>query len=168
MLTYSALREMQKKETESAALVGVEPDFYEKVARLLERKKQEAQESNSLLTIREYENIKKVIQGIQGKREEKIALLALRGEHEGRGLSHEETQLLQNLVEAISQARTTVKNVWESEPRRLPRQIRILREVEQYTGLDNHLYGPFKTGEQPLLPKEEIDWLLKAKMAELL
>ncbi|HLC69211.1 MAG TPA: hypothetical protein VJH24_05200 [Candidatus Bilamarchaeaceae archaeon] len=165
MLTYAALREIQKKEMESAAIVPVEENFYQQLAHLLERKKEEAQQSNSLLTIREYENIKKITQSIQSKREEKMALMALRGAHSGEGLALEERTLLEKLLDAIEESRRTVKMVWESE--RVRPKIRILKEVEQYKGVDEQVYGPFKPGEELELPKEETDWLLKAQLAKL-
>lgn len=166
MITYSLLREIQKKEMESAALVPVEDNFYEQLAQLLEQKKKEAQKSNSLLTIREYENIKKIVQTLQSKREEKIALVALRGEGEGHGLSHEEKILLKNLCNAIKQARGAVKGVWE-KPGIVPKKVRMLKEVEKYKGIDDNVYGPFKSGQELVLPPSEVEWLLKSKMAEL-
>ena len=166
MFNYTTLREIQKKEMESSAFVPVENDFYEQLAKLLEQKHNEAQQSNSLLAIREYENIKKIIQTIQNKREEKIALMALRGNVESTGLSQEETQLLKKLHADIQQSRATVKKVWESE-QSTAKKVRIMKEVERYKGLDNNIYGPFKPGEELLLPKEEAEWLLKANLAEL-
>ena len=84
-LTYSALREIQKKEMESSEIVKVEPDFYEQVSTLLRERKLAAMNDDSMSALKEYENIRKIASGIQAKREEKIFLMALRGDkiHEG-------------------------------------------------------------------------------------
>jgi len=169
MLNYSELRDIQRKEMESSAIVSLPEDFYRSVSALLTKKNGEAISSKSLLTIKEYENIKKIILAIQSKREEKIVLMAVRGEREGVGLTSEERDLLKELSSIIKKSREAVKSVWDSEDA-LPansRRIKILKDVSQYRGLDNSLYGPFRQGEEQMLPRAEAEWLLKAGMAEI-
>jgi DNA replication initiation complex subunit (GINS family) len=169
MLNYSELRDIQRKEMESSAIVSLPEDFYRSVSGLLIKKSSEAVSSKSLLTIKEYENIKKIILAIQSKREEKIVLMAVRGEREGVGLTSEERDLLKELSSIIKKSREAVKSVWDSEDA-LPvnsRRIKILKDVSQYRGLDNSLYGPFRQGEEQMLPRAEAEWLLKAGMAEI-
>lgn len=48
------------------------------------------------------------------------------------------------------------------------RRIRLLQDVTPYKGLDNAVYGPFRKGDECTLPPPEAEWLLKARMAELL
>lgn len=166
MLTYSALREIQKKEMESAALVKVDENFYEQVAELLEKKKEEALISKSILTIKEYENIKKIIATIQLKREEKLVLMAIRSKVTEEGLTTREKKTLEGISDIIAKNRTAISETWSIDQSTNIRRIKIIKDVEQYKGLDNVIYGPFRMGEQPLLPKEEIEWLLKSRMAE--
>lgn len=169
MLNYSELRDIQRKEMESSAIVSLPEDFYRSVSGLLIKKGSEAVSSKSLLTIKEYENTKKIILAIQSKREEKIVLMAVRGEREGVGLTSEERDLLKELSSIIRKSREAVKSVWDSEDA-LPansRRIKILKDVSQYRGLDNSLYGPFRQGEEQMLPRAEAEWLLKAGMAEI-
>jgi DNA replication initiation complex subunit (GINS family) len=170
MLGYSDLREIQKREMESSALVMLSDDFYSLISQLLAKKGGDAIASKSLLAIKEYENIKKIVIAIQAKREEKIVLMALRGEREGAGLTIEERRMLKDLSEIVGKYREIVKSVWESESSAPPagKRIKIMKEVSQYRGLDNSLYGPFRSGEEALVPIAEADWLLKAGMAELL
>ena len=170
MLNYSDLRDIQKKEMESSAIVSLPPDFYQEVSQLLSTKSEEAHSSKSLLAIKEYENIKKIIISIQAKREEKIVLMAVRGEGEGAGLTAEEKEMLKGLSSIIKKSRDTVKNVWDSKDS-LPdssRRIKIIKDVAQYRGLDNSIYGPFKQGEEQMLPQPEVEWLLRAGLAQLL
>jgi DNA replication initiation complex subunit (GINS family) len=169
MLNYSELRNIQKKEMESSAIVSLPPDFYQSISQLLSKKSTDAHSSKSLLAIKEYENIKKIVISIQTKREEKIVLMAVRGEQEGAGLTTEEKEMLKELSSIIVKSRDMVKNVWESKDS-LPdgsRRIMVIKDVAQYRGLDNSVYGPFKKGEEQMLPQSEAEWLLKAGLAEI-
>ena len=169
MLNYSELRDIQRKEMESSAIVRLPEDFYSAVSGMLTKKAAEAAESKSLLTIKEYENTKKVVMSIQAKREEKIVLMAVRGEREGAGLTAEEKELLKELSSIIKKSRENVKNAWTSEePARADSQrVKLLKDVSQYRGLDNALYGPYKESSEQVLPRAEAEWLLKAGMAEI-
>ena len=167
MITYAFLREIQKKETESASLTKLPDDFYEGVSSFLKEKKDEALSSQSILIIKEYENIKKVVKTIQLRREEKLILLALRSQSAPDSLPRLETQLLDELSKLVSSYRQTVLDVWSSEVSQSSlKKIKIVREVERYKGLDNQVYGPFKAGDETLVPLQEAQWLLKSHLAE--
>ena len=171
MLNYSDLRDIQKREMESSAVVNLPDDFYKVISELLSQKQEQAKSSQSLLVIKEYENMKKIMMSVAMKREEKIVLMALRGEEEGNGLTSEEKEMLKELSSIIKRSRNNVKNVWnkeqpESEPQR--QRIKLLKDVDQYRGSDDSVYGPFKQGDEKVLPIPEAQWLKKAGMAELL
>ncbi|MBU0531912.1 hypothetical protein KKB44_00285 [Candidatus Micrarchaeota archaeon] len=168
MFDYSALRDIQKKEMESSAIVNLSDDFYQIISELLSKKKKDALSSQSLLAIKEYENIKKIVLSISAKREEKIALMAVRGEGDLSGLTTEEKQMLKDLTSIIIKSRESVKNVWSAISSISERRIKILKNVAQYRGLNDSLYGPFEEGEEKTLPLAEAEWLLKAGMAEML
>src|SRR3989344_4523713 len=93
-LDYSYLRDIQRRESESAALVPVDNDFYDTVSEFLSAKQKEAIESNSLLVIKECENLKRIVMSISSKREEKIVLMALRNENNIDGLTKEEKEIV--------------------------------------------------------------------------
>jgi len=169
MLNYSVLRDIQKKESDSAAIVRLEPSFYDDASHFIADKKKEARESGSILAIKEYENLRKIVNAIQTRREEKIALMAVRGESEMPGLAKEEGALLRELSNSIKECRGKIAEVYDGKddaPRL--RKVRILKDIEPYTGLDKAVYGPFRSGEEPFLPALEADWLLKSKLAEIL
>lgn len=154
---------------ESSSLVTLSDEFYDSISMLLTNKKKEILTSGSILTIKEYENIKKIIVSIQNKREEKIVLLAVRGETNPIGLASSEKEMLKELSAIIKRTRDRIKNVWDNDDNLTgsSRRVKALTDVAQYKGLDEKIYGPFKSGEEYLLPLAEADWLLKAKMAEL-
>jgi DNA replication initiation complex subunit (GINS family) len=167
-MDYSALRDIQRSEMQSSAIVKLPEDFYQLISRLLQEKQDEALSAKSLGAIKEHENIKKIVRSIAAKREEKIVLMAVRGETSGEGLTAEEKELLKGLTSIIMKSRETVKSVWESEtPAPVDSQkVKMLKDIEKYRGLDNTIYGPFKEGDETLLPKPEADWLRKSGMAE--
>ncbi|VVC04728.1 Uncharacterised protein [Candidatus Bilamarchaeum dharawalense] len=170
VLNYSELRDIQKREMDSSAIVSLPEDFYHTVSQLLAKRNAEAVVSKSLLAIKEYENIKKIILAITAKREEKIVLMAVRGEKEGIGLTLEEREMLKELSSIIKKSRIDMQAIWASEDPTAgnSRKIKVLKDISQYRGLDNAVYGPFKQGDEQMLPKAEAEWLLKAGMAEIL
>lgn len=168
MLNYANLRDIQRRELESSALVKLQDNFYTEVADFLKTKKQEALKDNSMLSLREFENIKRIVRAIQVKREEKIVLMAIRGESTAMGLTSEESEMLKGLFSIIMKSRSHLAGVYGEVPKvSSEKQVRLLQEVEEYKGLDNNTYGPFKKGEERTLPSDEAKWLVQAGMAEL-
>ncbi len=170
-LDYSVLREIQKKEMESTTLVHFDEDFYIRASEFLKGKKEAAFSSGSTQAIREYENIKRMINAIKERREEKIILMAIRGEESRSGLAPEEEEMLNGLSDCIRKFRDKIGVILAEEKKamiqkRNVRRIKFLRNVEPYKGIDNNVYGPFKNGEEIELPADEAEWLLKAKIAE--
>jgi len=45
-------------------------------------------------------------------------------------------------------------------------EIKFIRDLVAYKGLDDSIFGPFKSGEVASLPEEEAVWLVKEKLAE--
>ncbi len=166
-INYSALREIQKKEMDSTKIVVLEKDFYSEASKFLESRKAEAFGSGSSLPIREYENIKKIIHSIKERREEKIVLMAIRGEETHKGLTPEESELLKELSGSVRKFREKVTGSFPEKPvKKNIRKVKLLKDVDPYKGLDNNVYGPYKSGEEIELPPTEAEWLLKAKLAE--
>lgn len=170
-IDYALLREIQRKELSSSKLSEVGDEFYSQVASFLEAKKADAFSSNSMMKIREYENLQKIVSAIKEKREEKIFLMALRGEKVNGELTSEERTLFNQLASNVRQFRSGVAACCPEEPQRNetePLRVRIINDIEAYKGLDGNTYGPFKKDELVSLPKAEVDWLTKSKIAEML
>jgi len=168
MLSYSYLREIQKKELESGALVQLGDDFYSKVSDFIEQKKKDAMESKSIISIREYENTTKIILAIQGRREEKILLMALRNEKSDIGLTKEEKKMFADVRETLSGYRGSVGEITNvSEKKSTMKKVKMNDHVSEYKGTDNNVYGPFSKDNEYIIPREEAEWLVKEKMATL-
>lgn len=167
MLNYSKLRDIQKKETDSAQIVKLDPAFWREAADFIADKKKEAMEGQSILAIKEYENIRRIIAAIQMRREEKIVLMAVRGEKDMPGLTKEEGALLRDLSVRVHKCRDDISDIWNGKKMdETTKKVRILKDIEPYTGLDDNTYGPFSSGDEPFLPQAEADWLVKSNMAE--
>ncbi len=161
-MDFGELREIEKKELSTSLPTQLPENFYDIVKELLEEKRKEAVVTCSIDAVKEYENIKKTVKIISQKREEKIILLALRGQ-EAEGLTREERELWEKVQEAVGKMREKVERFLESEVR-----VKIIKPVAQYKGMDNKLYGPFNVGEEKVLPSQEAKLLLEAGLAELI
>ncbi|MDD5337758.1 MAG: DNA replication complex GINS family protein [Candidatus ainarchaeum sp.] len=167
MLNYSLLREIQKKEIESFEPVKVDKDFYAQLRQFLELKKSAALKSQSLMDMRELENVKKVAKSIMAKRKEKLLMLSSLSEGEVDGLTDEEQAFLRELRRISSDSFGPLECIFE-EPRddHSRMRLKVVKTIDAYKGFDNNIYGPFKEGEEITLPEEEAELLLKSKMAE--
>ncbi len=183
MLTYSRLRELQRSEMQNAELASLEEGFYPELRAFLEARKAEALSSQNLLVIRECENVKKIAKGIINKRMEKIVLISIRGKSDVKGLTPEEREFLLRLKDVVDKNEAAMHGLVDAEkgisvsgtdavvvggPKANIKRIKFTKDISPYKGLDEKVYGPFRSGEEAELPGEEAQWLLKEKMAELL
>lgn len=166
MLTYAVLRDIQKREMESSAIVALQDGFYAEVADFLAKKKEEALHGDSMLPLREYENTRKIFRDVQAKREEKIVLMAIRGESAGSGLTPEEREMLAELSATIARGRERVTAMVGGGRQPARKRVRLLKDMDKYKGMDNAVYGPFREGEEQALPPGEAEWLVQNGMAE--
>jgi len=168
-IDYGVLRDIQRQELSSPRLTRLNDDFYSQTIEFLSAKKDEAFSSNSILKIREYENLQKIVVSIKEKREEKIFLMALRGEKVNGSLTPEEKELFNELVFVLKKFRNEINDFDEDqeETRKEALKVKLIKDIEAYKGLDGSTYGPFKKDELVSLPKSEVDWLVKAKIAEM-
>jgi len=168
-IDYGLLRDIQRQEISSPKLTRLDEEFYSQIKEFLSAKKDDAFSSNSILKIREYENLQKIIVSIKEKREEKIFLMALRGDKVNGSLTPEEKQLFNELVEVLRKFREdtdgSIEEVEKTREEQL--KVKVIKDIEAYKGLDGNVYGPFKKEELVSLPKAEVDWLVKAKIAEM-
>lgn len=171
MLNYSKLRELQRSETANAELCRLEEDFYFRLREFLATRKEAALSGNDLLSIKEYENVKKIAGSLVEKRMEKIVLAALRGKGEVAGLTSEEEEFLSRLASTIKENQEKMHGLLEEGPEGADgniKKIKLLKDITPYKGLDNRTYGPFKSGEVAEVPVEEAKFLLREGTAEML
>lgn len=167
MLTYSHLREIQKKEMESLELVKIEKDFYVQLRQFIETKKVSALKIPSFMEMRELENIRKVAKSIVAKRKEKLLTFSAISLCEIEGLAEEEQIFLSKMKKIAKEEFAGIDTIFEDSVEEIDKtKLKIVKAIDAYKGSDNNIYGPFKEGEEIFLPEEEAEWLLKSKMAE--
>lgn len=166
MIGYSLLRDIERQELTQASLTRLPPDFYENVKKYVAELEMKMGDGG-IMVIREYENVKRIIKRIMEKREEKIVLLAVRG-IESENLTEEERGLFYSIKERIDEYRKNFE--YEESKNSIKKErikkIRMLKEVAAYTAPNGNVYGPFKEQEEVVLPYEEANILVKAKLAE--
>lgn len=47
-------------------------------------------------------------------------------------------------------------------------KVKMLKDIPAYNGADDLLFGPFKAGEERMVPESEARWLVTGKLAESL
>ncbi len=179
-LNYIELRRLQQEEKSSAALVMLPSDFYAQAELILKSKKESFGKSHSIMDIREYENTAKIVREIHSMRQQKIILRALRlGTHNDTGgMTVEEHHLYDQVCAIIEDSKRRFENSFSEKTTIISttdghngrtsslKNVRFLKEVPAFTGLDNNVYGPFKPGEIGALPESETSALLKGRIAE--
>ncbi|MGB9719040.1 MAG: hypothetical protein ACPL06_00395 [Candidatus Anstonellales archaeon] len=165
MITYSVLRDIERQELTQASLAPLPEDFYEK-AKNYAMELEVKINSGGVMVLREYDNVKRIIKRIIEKRGEKVVLLAVRG-IESENLTKEEKDLFYSIKERMEEYRRNF-SVGETESVKKDRvkKIRMIKKVEAYTAPDGNVYGPFREREEVVLPSEEANTLLRAKLAE--
>ncbi len=184
MLNYSRLRELQRSEMQNAELSKLDENFYSELKAFLEARKAEALGTQNLLVIRECENVQRIAKAVINKRMEKLVLISLRGKAEVPGLTPEERGFLSRLRGVVEENEAAMHGLIEVEKcegkvsagdavvvggkAENIKRIKFIKDISPYKGLDEKVYGPFKSGDEAELPGEEAQWLLKEKIAELL
>lgn len=172
MLNYSRLRELQRSEMQNAELVKLEDGFYSELKAFLEAREAEARTTQNLLVMKECENVRRIAKALINKRMEKIVLVSIRGRDDVPGLTHEEREFLAKLRDVVKEREAAIINFMEEKKCEDNtdniKRIKFVKDISPYKGLNEKVYGPYKTGEEAELPAEEAQWLLKEKMAELL
>lgn len=172
MLTYSKLRELQRAEMQNAELSKLEDGFYVELKAFLGAREGEARSTQNLLVMKECENVKRIARAVINKRMEKIVLVSIRGRDEVPGLTGEERDFLSRLRGVVSEREAAMLGIVEERACEAKtdniKRIKFVKDISPYKGLNEKVYGPYKSGEEAELPGEEAQWLLKEKMAELL
>ncbi|MCX8197222.1 MAG: hypothetical protein N3G80_02820 [Candidatus Micrarchaeota archaeon] len=179
-ITYKQLRDLVREEKAQPGLCRLPPEFYESVKEFLASKYKELQTERSLMQMREFENSIATIKEISAIRRQKILFEAIRsgGAHTGRveQMTKEEHELYDRICAIISQDNERIDALLsgfeKGEQNMLPsssklKKVRFTKDVPAYRGSGSKIFGPFKGGEEELLPSEEAEWLIKGKLAEL-
>jgi DNA replication initiation complex subunit (GINS family) len=176
-LNYKRLRDLQRQEKEGAALVELPEDFIRGLEAFLDARRAEAESSHSIVEMREFENVIRIVREIFSIRRQKITFRAVRSgmAHETGGMSAEEHRLYDSLCSVLSESTVELEGMLGKASKiKIPagvaadanlKKVRLTKAIPAYRGADSVTYGPFLEGQEISLPLSEADWLLASKMA---
>lgn len=174
VLTFKFLRELQKKERDSAELQKLDETFYSLVAEYLASKERLAKvdATNSFSEQKEMENLMPVIEYILDRREQKIvsaALKASRSDIKMKNMLPQEEELFDKLCIIIKDFRNKIEQSLK-EPKRETKdikklQLKLLCEIPAIVAEDGQSYGPFKEGDVYSIPSKTAEILIKNEKA---
>lgn len=181
IITYEALREIQRQERKSEKLYALHENFYDSVKTYFSRKVEDE------ISATELKNAKAILQDIADRRERKILNLALRGARalektDTRSMTLKEKELCTALLDILKNYRTDINYINSESMQREQKKdapepkaeelvsytkVRILEDLPEIIGSDMENYGPFKNGEIIELPKENADIFVEKGKAEI-
>jgi len=166
-ITFELIRRIQREEQRSPKLVKLPENFYRNINSYLQQKKIliEKEEKNVGVEIK---NIERLIEDVYNRRERKIlnlVLIFVRTNIKPENLIDEEKVLFDQLVELITHRRVEIlSSVFEFKS--LQRTVVFKEGIPQFIGSDMKEYGPFKAGEEAVIPEENAKLLIEKGIAE--
>jgi len=177
VITFAEIREVHRKERESAKLVPLPDTFWkdvaeyfaEKMRKYEDLKKTSSKFTDKVLTQfeRELRNAGNVLIELYTIREKKMLMLAW-GEVGGskadtRALTPEEREVFERIVEELRSARDRIlanamagekieSREEEKEEEEEMVRIKVLEKIPAFLGTDLNLYGPYEPGQVVELP----------------
>jgi len=191
-LTYEELRRIQSREREPG-ISKIQDDFYMQLPSLISKYRTakdsgEHREYENILKILKYIHSRRVDKILTA------SINSIRGVETPSGLLKEELEVYRKFAEIIKSENerfekglcsnfsnyNTVSS--ESEIVAAPESkekeqvgkgsatscfsVKIVKDIDEFVGLDGKVYGPYKTGIEAVLPVKEAETLLKMKMVE--
>lgn len=197
VITYDVLYEILRREKFRHELQELDEDFFKKVVKYINEKKAifESQKSKESVfsqlelqkTVKQYENIQKILTELYERRENKIAQLALfdskkQERIKEKDMLQEEYELYLDLEQTLRTFREGIMNNLINgnlpkiihEPKILKTEekkqnnilIRFLHPVPKFVGEDLTNYGPFEAEDVANLPEKITDILISSKRAK--
>ena len=183
---YEKLRRVQISERSSNKLSEIEGDMYREAEGYIDKLKEKLTKNWDMRTVREIENCEKVLQDIKRRRAEKILVYALNEVYNDlnplTGLASEEVQLYEKIKKIIDEYKNGVEisedeNEIREEVKREVNSdtvknenkdiinVKVLKDLPKFKGLDGSEYGPFAAGSVYSVPKTEGEVLIKRNVA---
>lgn len=169
-ITFEFIRQIQRDEKNFPKLTKLPEDFYRAASEYLEKKRGMIRETKDEIEVR---NIERMVEDIFNRRERKLinfALVAVRTGVPPENLSEEEKEFFEKIVSLLKERRRRILRpvlegkIEETEERGMV-EIIFKEDVEEFLGVDEKTYGPFKKGEKALIPKENAEIFIKRGIA---
>lgn len=170
-LNYEEVRRIHRLEKNTSKLVGVEPDFYDALSRLVAEQRKIYLESlkdisSSSNVAREFLNMRKMIEEIFAMREKKLfsrALVSSRTkENAEEHLAAEEKRMVSSLLGLLGRHNEILEGLFSENNGKARESVQereeegvsveIISEVPSFVGVDMKEYGPYSQGQKVSLP----------------
>ncbi|MCD6227703.1 DNA replication complex GINS family protein [Candidatus Micrarchaeota archaeon] len=178
-IDYAYLRNVQTNEKMSMELTKLPENFYTESQAYITTLKENNEKNPSLVSIREYENTRKIFEEIVNTRIKKIVLDVLQLSTLPKNALPEEVKVYESIKNEILRFKNELfshtKNTEETAKTEIIeneqktegfKKVKILKDIPQYRGSDGNMYGPYQAGTSTSIPADEADFLISNKMAE--
>ncbi len=186
MITYSEIRNMQRRERETTSLQDIGGDFIEKFSEYLKDKKEivarNKDESNPFAAEmekkarEEMENALKVVDSLFQLREKKIiyqAILSAKKDikiYNTSNMLKQEKELFENVLDIIRKHRKRISQEISSSEK-IKKEEKVLKTIKFNDSIASFVwkeekYGPYEIGEEVQLPEELAELFIERGKAE--
>ncbi|MBI2545025.1 MAG: hypothetical protein HYW22_00280 [Candidatus Aenigmarchaeota archaeon] len=167
-ITFELIRKIQMDEQNSSTLTKLPTNFSSAVMNYLEQKRQLASNDDRKSGL-EVKTIERLVEDIFNRRERKIlnaTIISARSGLPPENITEEEKQFYNVIVTQIKNRRNSLlKNLFSSKSD--DEKIVVFKEdVEEFVGIDEQTYGPYKKGDTAKLPEENMRLLLDRGIVE--
>jgi DNA replication factor GINS len=195
VVTYDALREVQRSERRSEKLFDMDDRFYLGVKNYLESREKATDDMKDI----ELRNANNILKDLTDRRERKILNLACQVARSSKSkikldnMTNKEKELFEKLVDVIKEYRVDIAQASKDiKPEDIPKEeepkndeeedeseenepekesktfikVKILEEIPEIVGADMKNYGPFKADEEVELPEENANIFIENNKAE--
>ncbi len=184
-IDYVSLRTVQNNERNGMGLTNLPEQFYTDVFAYINILKENNEKNPSMISIRDYENTRKIVEEIIRIRLKKIVLSALQFSALPKNILSEEKELYETIKKEIigfesrffSEKKSTGAGQTKEKQDNIPsanigltngfKKIKILKDIPQYKGSDGKIYGPYQPETSISIPVVEAEFLVSNKMAEI-
>ena len=164
MITFDAIRDIERTERENRKLQKIPENFFDLVRDYLDKK--EKMKEKSSLDLLEIENTKNTIKRFLDIREKKIIELAIMTSRTGLlpdNLTCHEKELFQQIVDNLNAFRARISE----QMNKIPKEIvyKVKKSIPDFVGPDMKIYN-LRENDIVSLPRELVELLIKESVLE--
>ncbi len=173
-IDYDELRRIHRLEKNTSRLVEVEEDFIDSIEVFVEEEKKKyvtSLKNFSSGEIREFANLKRIIEEIFLMREKKILNKALITSHtketDSEKMAVQEKEMFKKLLKVLDAHAEMYSTFFgEKTSRSNIVSVQMLKDVPTFVGTDMKEYGPFSSGQNVELPQKVAKLFVSRKLAQ--
>lgn len=169
MITFELIRKIQLQEQNSNTLTKLPANFFQSASNYLEQKKKIASSDDRKGSL-EVKNIERLIEDIFDRRERKIinaAIISTRTGIPPENMDESEKPFYTSLITLIKSRRNdNLKTILGGNVEEQVPNVVFKEDVPEFMGIDEHVYGPYKKGDNVKIPEENMKIFVGRGVAE--